>query len=68
MVAPAQEIPNLQFRLLSYTHNGDTRFTHVEDLQSALEEYAAFHGGTSGTSRGPALASFRRITPWSRST
>lgn len=47
------EVPMPEIRFTSTTRNDDARFKHVEDLQSALEEHAAFHDGTIVRSYGP---------------
>jgi hypothetical protein len=51
MLKLAQKSPMLELRPI--THQDDMRFKHVEDLQSALEEYAAFHDGTIIRNYGP---------------
>ena len=41
----AQEVPTVPFSPGPTVH-AEIRLKHVEDLQSALEEYVAFHDGT----------------------
>jgi len=53
MPVSSQKVPMPEVQLSS-TARDDARFKHVEDLQSALEEYAAFHDGTIVRNYGPA--------------
>jgi hypothetical protein len=53
MLKLTQEAPMPELRPIPTAHRDDTRFKHVEDLQEALEEYAAFHDGTIIRKYGP---------------
>jgi len=53
MAVSLSEVPMPEVRVTPTTRNDDVCFKHVEDLQSALEEYAAFHDGTIVRSYGP---------------
>jgi hypothetical protein len=46
MPTPALKLSTPQVRSFPPASNDDARFKHLEDLQEALEEYAAFHDGT----------------------
>ncbi len=52
MPVSSKETPASEVHVRSTAPN-DARFKHIEDLQSALEEYAAFHDGTIVRRYGP---------------
>ncbi len=54
MLTPKAEVSMLEIPTIPTLDEKDLRFRHVEDLQSALEEYAAFHDGTIVRNYGPA--------------
>jgi len=53
MLESVHEVLVSKVQLSPAARNDDARFKHVEDLQSALEEYAAFHDGTIVRTYGP---------------